>query len=195
MNSKKNDAKSNTSTSIQTSKKNDNNENASFKILNRGYSDFEHQGVLVHKKFWRDKNGRNTVLFAKNKFDVFVYHYLIPDGDVKLLHKIEDGLNGCDADLTLDFIYESISITDLNDDDIGELTFAYTIGCISDVSPITLNLYSMTGENQYQITGQTAVFIGENKIEGSKMTSSTFNNASKNLRVHAEKIWTTISEK
>jgi len=179
------DSKTNTPKSIETFKNNDSNDDKTiFKILSRGYSSFEHEGILVNKKFWRDKNGRNTVLFTKNKFDIYVYHYLIPTGDVKLLHRIKDGLNACDADLTLDFIYESISITDLNNDDIG-----------SDISPNTLNLYTLTGENQYHITGQTAVFLDEKKIDDSKMTNSTFNNTSENLRDHAEKIWNTISEK
>jgi len=128
--SKKNDSKTNTPKNVETFKNNDGNGKTIFKILNRGYSDFEHEGILVNKKFWRDKNGRNTVLFAKSKFDIYVYHYLIPEGDVKLLHKIKDGFNDCDADLTLDFIYESVSITDLNNDDIGEITFTYTKGCI-----------------------------------------------------------------
>jgi len=83
----------------------------------------------------------------------------------------------------------------LNNDDIGEITFTYTKACISDVSPSILNLYTITGENQYHITGQTAVFLGEKKIEGSKMTNSTFNNTSESLRAYAEKIWNTISEK
>jgi len=193
VNSSNNNSQS-TTESTETIKTDDSKDNSVFKVSNRGYSDFEHEGVLVYKKFWRDKNGRNTVLFAKTKFDIYVYHYLIPEGDVKLLHKIKDGVNGCDADLTLDFIYESVSITDLNNDDIGEITFTYTKACISDLSPVTLNLYTMTGENQYHISGQAAIFIDDKKINDSQMTTSTFNNTSESLRAHAEKTWTTISE-
>jgi len=194
-NSEKNDSKIITLQSADTINNNDRNESAVFKIMNRGYSGFEHEGILISKKFWKDKNGRNTVLFAKNKFDIYAYHYLIPTGDVKLLQRIEDGINGCDADLTLDLIYESISITDLNNDDIGEITFAYTKACISDVSPLNLSLYTLTGGNQYHITGQTAVFLDDKKIGGSTITNSTFDKASESLKVHAEKIWSDLSEK
>ena len=97
-------------------------------------------GEIIHQKSWEDTNGENIVLFTKSKEELFTYHYSIIQGNVKLLRRVYDFVKDCDADLTLDFIENSIGVTDLDNNNLGEITFAYQRACISDVSPKQLKL-------------------------------------------------------
>ena len=54
--------------------------------------------------------------------------------------KVYDFEKNCDYDLTLEFIENSIEVTNLDNNNFGEITFAYKKACISDVSPKDLKL-------------------------------------------------------
>ena len=85
---------------------------------------------MIFKKFWQDSNGENNVLFTQKGLELFVYHYLLKNDQVKLLRKIYDFEEKCEFDLTLKFLEKSI----------GEITFAYQKSCRSGVSPLVLKL-------------------------------------------------------
>jgi len=163
-----------------------------FKILNKSnynLSKLNHDGKFVNKRVWQDANGENVALFTQTENELFLYHYLINSDTVKLLRKIYDFERDCQFDLIIEFIENSITVTDLDNNNLGEITFAYKQSCFSDVSPLGLKLIMLENGNKYIIRGTTEIDMDELKIASTKTIDPSFKNASTNFLLHANKIW------
>ena len=167
------------------------------KILNKpsyDLSKLDYDGKIVNKRIWEDSNGENIALFTRNKNELFVYHYTIIADNAKLLKKIYDFEKGCEYDLFLKFIENSIKVTDLDNDNNGEITFAYQKACISDISPKGLKLIMLENGNKFIIRGTTSIDKPGIKVDGSKIVDVSFNKAPDNFLSHANKIWESINK-
>ena len=168
-----------------------------FNILdkpNYDLSKLNHDGKIVNKRFWQDSNGKNIALFTRKGNELFTYHYAINSDKVKLLRKVYDFEKDCDYDLILEFIGNSIKVTDLDNNNFGEITFAYKKACISDVSPMDLKLIMLENGNKFILRGRTTVNLGNEKFGGEKNIDSSFKNAPDNFLSHANKIWESINK-
>ncbi len=168
-----------------------------FNILNKSNHDLSklnHDGKIVNKRFWRDSNGENIVLFTRKEDELYLYHYAINADKVKLLRKVYDFEKDCDFDLTLGFIEPSIKVTDLDNNNFGEITFAYKKACISDVSPKDLKLIMLENGNKYIIRGTTSIDKPGIKVDASKKVDASFNDAPASFLSHADKIWDNIKK-
>ena len=168
-----------------------------FNILDKptyDLSKLDYDGKIVNKKKWQDSNGENIVLFTQNENELFVYHYAINADNVKLMRKVNDFEKACEYDLVLNFIENSIKVTDIDNNNFGEVTFAYKKACISDVSPKNLKLLMLENGNKYIIRGSTSIDMPGYKIDGSKKVDSSFNGAPANFLSHANEIWSKISK-
>lgn len=150
-----------------------------FKLLGSSSIDIAkltYKGDIVYKKAWQDLNGENIVLFSNKEHELFVYHYASKSGEAKLLRKVYDFTEAdCEFDLFADFIEKSITVTDLNKDNYAEITFAYQLACISDVSPKALKLLMLQNGEKYIIRGQTEAYLGNNEyIGGDKTVDASF---------------------
>lgn len=166
-----------------------------FEILNEADYDIgklDYQGKILNQQSWKDSNGENVVLFTKDDFEIHVYHYLIKSKESKLLRKVYDFIKDCDYDRTLEFIENSISVTDLDKNNIGEITFAYRIACISDVSPKELKLLILENGDKYIIRGSTIINMGDQEIGGEKNVDASFENAPEEFMLHANKVWSKV---
>lgn len=153
-------------------------------------SSLEYGGGIIHQKFWQDSNGENIVLLTKKDRELFVYHYAMDAGEKKLIRKIYDfAEENCPFDLIAEFIEESISVTDLDTDGLGEITFAYKVDCISDVSPVNLKLLILENGEKYIIRGGTTVDVGNEIIKGEKNIDPSFEKAPASFLKHANKVW------
>lgn len=172
-------------------------ETTKFSIQDKSDNDLSklnHDGKIVNKRFWQDSNGENIVLFTRKEDELYIYHYAIISDNVKLLRKVYDFERDCDYDLTLEFIANSIKITDLDNNNFGEITFAYKKACISDVSPMDLKLIMLENGNKFIVRGRTTVNLGNEKLGGDKNINSSFKNAPDNFLSHANKIWESINK-
>ncbi|MEL6820421.1 MAG: hypothetical protein AAFP70_01570, partial [Calditrichota bacterium] len=142
-------------------------------------SESMYEGNIVYKKAWQDLNGKNIVIFTNKEHELFAYHYAVKSGEVKLLRRVYDFTEAnCEFDLFADFIEKSITVTDLNNDNYGEITFAYQLACISDVSPKQLKLLMLQNGEKYIIRGQTEANLGYNEIiGGDKKIDASFEKA------------------
>lgn len=163
-----------------------------FKVLNSSsfnLSKLTYDGSVVDKRIWQDSNGENIALFTHTTEALFVYHYTKDSDTINLLREVYDFEKKCDYDLVLEFIKSSILVTDLDSNNLGELTFAYKKACISDVSPIGLKLLILENGNKFIIRGTTLFILGEEKIGGDKHIDPSFENAPNGFLSHANKIW------
>lgn len=153
-------------------------------------SQLDFDGGIIFSNYWDDKNGENVVLFTEDPGkQLFVYHYAIKDNSPQLLRKVSDFIKDCDWDYAFEFIKPSISATDLDKDNIGEITFAYRITCTSDVSPWELKLLTLENGDKYIIRGTTAISYGEENYGGDKTIDESFTNGPQAFLDHANKTW------
>lgn len=123
-------------------------------------------GKLSRAVGWADKNGENVVVFAARWVDTIEDHdplrnvYLTIDhvayagGTKKVLRTVKDSKEGCDdAAMKASFLDEALSVTDLDDDGFGEVTFAYRITCQGHHVPFTLKLLVLENGDKYILRG------------------------------------------
>ena len=162
-------------------------------------SQLSYTGEMKMKKFWLDAKGENIVLFTgqedldKGEATLFVYHYLINEGKAELLKEITGSVTDCaDADLFLDFNEEALSVSDLDENNIGEITFAYRKACVTDVSPHDLVLHLLEDGNEYSLVGYNEVQIGPQDRIGGNVIEKNFDGASPSFFAHANEVWEKI---
>lgn len=173
-----------------------NSKQVKFNVLNKSNHDLSklnYDGKILHKRFWNDLNGENITLFTQKGNELFVYHYSIDSDNAKLLRKVYDFEKECEFDLTLEFIENSIGVTDLDNNNVGEITFAYKKGCISDVSPLDLKMLMLENGNKYIIRGRTVINMGTEKVGGDKNIDASFEMAPTSFLSHANSVWNNIN--
>lgn len=173
------------------------NKSARFNVLDKptyDLSKLNYEGRIIIQKAWEDSNGENNVLFTKSREELFVYHYSISGDNVKLLRRVYDFEKDCEFDLFINFIENSIDVTDLDKDNLGEITFAYQKACISDVSPKELRLLMLENGNKYIIRGTTSIDKPGIKVDASKKVDASFDKAPASFLLHAEEIWDKVEK-
>ncbi len=150
----------------------------------------EKEGTILYSKIWEDTNGENIAMFTQvPDKQLFVYHYAIKDNAPKLLRKVTDFIKDCEFDYGFEFIQSSIAVTDLDKNNLGEVTFAYKITCTSDVSPWDMKLLTLENGNKYIIRGTTALSFENETYGGDKTIGESFVNGPKSFLENANKIW------
>ncbi len=173
----------------------------------------EYSGKIVASAKWEDKNGVNLIIITETKEktkklseaeiekgnyigdelsskELFGYHYILKGNSSEALWKIQDFMKNCDADLTLEYIKKSLSITDLNNNGIAESTFLYRLGCMSDVSPLGYKLIMHEGKDKYAIRGtQKVIYEGVEPYGGETNIDKSFDNAPEGFLEYAKKEW------
>lgn len=171
----------------------------------------KYTGKIAASASWKDKNGLNVILITETKDkkvreekmdgkyleqeaayskEFFGYHFLVRGDSAEILWKIQDFVNECDADLALDYIANSLSVTDINKNGIAESTFLYTLGCRSDVSPLGYKLLMHEGKDKYAIRGTRLIVMPGSKPYGGEMKADpSFDNAPAGFFDYAKKQW------
>lgn len=117
------------------------------------------------------------------------------------LRAVRDNVEACPVDLTLRFEPKALGLTDLDGDDVDELTFAYWLSCRGDVSPDSLKLLIMEGDDKYIIRGQGHFSEGcgdgvdedELGCKDVKQVDASFENRPPQFLGHALEVWERIS--
>lgn len=134
--------------------------------------DWQHWEKTKSVLAWRDSNGDNYVLFAlrdrkEEKELTFVgkpvertlhaCHYTIKNGHEKRLWEMNDYELVCEFDLFMDYLYKSVSLTDIDKNGVAEICFMYSLGCISDVSPVDVKLMLYENGQKYALRGNSRI--------------------------------------
>ena len=145
---------------------------------------------------FEDKNGKNYLVATtiQNRSDewaskvILVQHYIEKSNKkLVLLRQITDKEDHCELDNDLQFLTESLRITDLDKNNYAEITFLFKVGCRSDVSPIGLKLMVIENGNQAAIRGKTLPRGFDYKKE--KVADSSFKKLPKQIQDQANKLW------
>ncbi|MBN4082070.1 hypothetical protein JYT21_00040 [bacterium AH-315-B15] len=150
---------------------------------------------------WTDANGKNYFLRSLG-FPVetelrgtdgsptetqliYAYHYRETSDGIELVNEYRDSVVQCEFDIIMDHVKACYFITDLDEDDMGEITFMYRMQCTTDISPSTQVLKIIEGNDVYTITGRSLVFEEGGEYE----LGPEFDNAPEGFKEHAEGIW------
>lgn len=159
----------------------------------------EHQGFLVDAYTWKDMNGTNYFLrtiseayqgegekqYMMSQF-LYAYHYYEDaEGNFVQSREIKDYVMDCEFDLNMSHELDAISLTDLDEDNYGEITFIYRLTCTSDVSPSSQKLMMLENGDKYALRGNTQVM----GMGGEYEVGDEFNKAPEGFLKHAEKLW------
>ena len=158
----------------------------------------EYKGKPVMGASWEDGNGENVIVITETEVtekpggigtqlskELYGYHYIMNGDEAEELWKIQDFVKECEFDLTLEYLPESLTITDLNDNGIAESTFLYRLTCKSDVSPDDMKLMMHEGKNKYALRGYNEV----TGIGGDYTVDKAFNDAPDSFLDYAKKEW------
>jgi len=167
-----------------------------------------YSGTVVASVNWKDKNGLNFVIISETKEktkevtdgnnnknsvkskELFGYQYIMKNDSADILWRIQDFQEKCNSDLFLNYVSNSLSVTDVNKNDIGECTFLYTMGCMSDVSPLTYKLLMREGIDKYVIKGTQLVVTPNFKPYGGEINiDKSFDNAPAGFLDYAKQQW------
>ncbi len=167
----------------------------------------KYEGELQEARTWIDSNGENFFIITKveeyvskratDKYDtdktssyLYAYHYIDNGGSMKLSRKITDFVKDCEFDITIFHEPNSIEITDLDNDDIKEVSFVYKLSCKSDVSGDDMKLMLLEDGKKYPIRGTSEMRYNDDYAEpGTKKLGVEFDKAPKSFKKFAEEQW------
>jgi len=139
--------------------------NELLQLFKYDFFDFEKKelvwGEVVDGVMWNDKKGENILIrsvvseIKTNGNHLYTYHFLKEHNEFKLVRKLTDYVKNCDLDLFSNHNIESIELTDIDKDTIGEVSFSYTndCSCLEDSLGISTKLMLITKGEKYAIRG------------------------------------------
>ncbi len=161
------------------------NGKAMFNVQNKTYRELpksiDFKGVFIEALSWNDANGEQLLVLSKNPFYPYAYNkdckgpvsdscfggelfaYLfVKKNDVYILKwRIYDFLDQwTDGDFHINFIPNSLSISDLNEDQIAEIILGYDYACRLEAnSPGTMKFLAYEGQTKYALRGKTVLDV------------------------------------
>jgi len=154
---------------------------------------------------WNEGDGRHVAVFAttgkvgrKDDMDfesrvLYVTTFHVVDGRYDEVQAIKEVVNPCELDLSAEFIPESITLTNLDDDDEGELTFGYVASCLGGLDPKKMKVLMLEGKQRYALRGVSEIFIAGGAEGGTYRPD--FKTAPKAFLEHAERIWDKVKRR
>ncbi|PIF30139.1 hypothetical protein CLU81_0543 [Flavobacterium sp. 9] len=166
--------------------------------------EIKYKGKIKNAITWNDKLGENFLLTCETGVfetknpqaedsgdsEIYAYHFIRYKNSIKQNWKIYDYVKDCPVDIIASFVKNTLNITDLNNDGIGEIWVMYKTGCHGDISPLPMKIIMYQGKQKLAMRGTTRVKISDTDYEGGNYTfDKTFNEAPKYYRDYAKKMW------
>ncbi len=164
-----------------------------------------YKGTWHSAKKWSDKNGENIFVISiyEKKHDatseldpsltreIHGYHY-VTNGENTLIREIKDFVNKCEFANELHLVENSFTLTDLNNDNYGEICFVYHLDCSSEASANEIKLMFLENGDKYAIRGTTTMpggIISEKAIQGKTNIGADMKNAPVVFLNYAKETW------
>lgn len=157
------------------------------------------EGRVERVLSWNEGDGPHVAVFASSskvgqKNDsryetrgLYVTTFSMRDGKPKKIQHIKEIVAVCDLDITAKFIDASISLTNVDGDDKGELTFAYATRCAGDVSPLAMKVLVLEGKDKHALRGESLLKAGGETWGGT--FKADFKKGAEAIFEHAKRTW------
>lgn len=155
-------------------------------------------GVVAAGVRFSDRNGANVVVLVHqveaggsvNNRRLWAHHYVEADGKRRILRTVRDQEENCEFDNLAGFVDGSLGVTDLDGDQLGEVAFAYDLGCMSDVSPKGRKVVLLENGEKWILRGDSRVDAGGGQRLGGRFTPDPAQGKwPKTLHDHAIDVW------
>ncbi|MBK7305771.1 MAG: hypothetical protein IPI88_01300 [Chitinophagaceae bacterium] len=174
-----------------------------FKVLsfdkNEHFFEDSIKGTVVEGFSWRDAESEHRVLFTtvpvkmnkngRQSGAVYAYCFIQSGGAWQKEWEVKDRIDDCEVDATCEFLPNSFTVTDNDNNGLGEVCFLYKLSCKGDVSPDEKKLIMYEGANKYAIRGSTILEYNGSKEGGDKKIDASFTKAAKPLLDFANSQW------
>ena len=151
----------------------------------------EAPGKREHTIGWTDRYGTNAVVISREAqrggaLLTATHARREGDGSWTTVRTFKELISDCEFDVSLYAQVGDWSVTDLDDDGLGEATFAWSSGCRSDVSPLTHKVLVVEDGEKYVLRGMT---IDQTGAGGTFEADPAFKKVPAAFRAHAERVW------
>lgn len=118
---------------------------------------------------WSDKLGENRLIFTQSQkphhltaeraqlssncynSKIYAYHYIEDGSHLRLIRKVYDFIKHCPDTQGIDFLDNSLTITDLDSNGIAEITFLYKMYCDNSSPPCAMKLIMLENDKKYAL--------------------------------------------
>ncbi len=162
--------------------------------------DLDYDGNFTDCWTWDDKNGENYLVRSIEEMELnypeedgwesydqnlHVYHYSKSGtGEIILLRDLTDFVKDCEFDLIMNHL-DAVELSDIDNDNYGEIIFGYRLHCTSDVSPSNQKVLLFENGDKYILRG-TSVAMG---YGGEYTPGDEFNSGPEGFLEKAENYW------
>ncbi len=153
---------------------------------------------IVDGASWTDAEGEHMVILVqtankmingKQNQHINAYCYKKDSDAWKQTWQVQDRIEDCEVDATCEFFPGSLTVTDKDKNDVGEVTFLYKLSCKGDVSPDDKKLIMYEGSQKYAIRGVAVIELDGQRQGGDKKPDPSFTNGAKPLLDFANEQW------
>lgn len=131
----------------------------------------------IFQKAWGDSSGKHILIIDKR-----------PDskegGETLLVKQVSENSNdwslrdyvrNCGEDINLDVVPDSVEVNKIFSDGVGTVLFAYKIGCVGGIDPVTVKYFAFRGGVKYSLRGEEHIIVGSDGFGGEKAPMPDFN--------------------
>lgn len=164
--------------------------------------EIKYEGKIQNAIKWVDKLGDNIVITTEtgvypnknygeaNDAELFAYHFIQKGDSIKQTWKVYDFIKECPFTIAANYIGNTLQVTDLNEDGIGEIWLMYKTVCTSELSPWDMKIIMYQGQQKYAMRGSSKVKISDDEFIGGDYTfDKAFTEGPEVLRTFAKKLW------
>lgn len=153
------------------------------------------QNMNVYKT-WIDDNGKHSLVIekrvAKNSTSEHLSVKQVTGGDIDWV--LNDYVNDCEVDINLDVIAKSFEINRDFSNNGSAVLFAYKVGCIGGIDPVTVKYFAFRNGVKYALRGEEHIIVGNDGFGGEKALVPDFNlRNDKPLLEYMMRKWKSIS--
>lgn len=131
----------------------------------------------VVQRIWDDNSGKHMLIIDK-RFDNK------EEGENLLVQQmtgnredwvLRDYVRGCGEDIKLDVVTDSVEVNKSLSVGVGTVLFAYKIGCVGGIDPVTVKYFAFRNRVKYSLRGEEHIIIGGDGFGGEKAPVPDFN--------------------
>ncbi len=165
----------------------------------------KYTGNIKQALRWIDNNGDNIVITTETGIyqnpkvkhendgtdaDLNAYHFLVSENEAESSWKVNDFIHDCPTDLEANFIKNTLQVTDLDKNGLGEVWIMYKKACRGDVSPADMKIIMYEGNSRFKMSGQNKIEFGPGDYLGGEFTlDKAFKEGPKEFKDFAKNLW------
>lgn len=153
------------------------------------------QNIDVYKT-WVDHNGKHSLVIekviTKNNTGEHLSVKQVTGGNIDWI--LNDYVNDCEVDINLDVITKSIEISRSFSNGETTVLFAYKIGCIGGLDPVTVKYFAYKNGVKYALRGEEHIIVENGSYGGESPPVPDYNlRGDKPLLDYMLKKWGSVS--